>query len=83
MEKWNLHEESKKSGSVLAQISSQHKQLVETNRMYLRTLSEVTLFLCWQGLAFRSHDESINSMNQGRYFARNYIITEIKLKITF
>lgn len=65
MEKWMAHNDTKKTGTVFTQISSQHKLLVERNRMYIRTLCEVTLFLCRQGLAFRGHDESIDSLNQG------------------
>ncbi|CAI6358861.1 unnamed protein product [Macrosiphum euphorbiae] len=67
MEKWMAHKETEKTGTVLTQISSQHKLLIESNRMYIRTLSEVTLFLCRQGLAFRGHDESIDSLNQGNF----------------
>lgn len=65
MEKWQSHKTTEKSGNILTQISSQHKLLVESNRMYIRTLSEITLFLCRQGLAFRGHDETVNSTNQG------------------
>lgn len=68
MEKWMAYKETEKTGTVLTQISSQHKLLIESNRRYIRTLSEVTLFLCRLGLAFRGHDESIDSLNQGIFY---------------
>lgn len=65
MEKWQSHKDTEKTGSVMAQVSSQHKLLIESNRRYIRTLCEVILFLCRQGLAFRGHNEAPSSMNQG------------------
>jgi len=65
MEKWQSHKDSEKTGSVMAQVSSQHKLLIESNRRYIRTWCEVTLFLCRQSLGFRGHNEAHSSTNQG------------------
>ncbi|XP_060856291.1 zinc finger MYM-type protein 1-like [Metopolophium dirhodum] len=65
--KWQSHKDIEKTGSVMAQVSTQHKLLIESNRRYIRTLCEVTLFLCRQGLAFRGHNEAPSSMNQGNF----------------
>jgi len=65
MKKWQSHKNIEKTGSVMAQVSSQHKLLIESNRRYIRALCEVTLFLCRQGLVFRGHNEAPSSMNHG------------------
>lgn len=65
MAKWKAHKSTNEIGSVHTQLSSQHKLLVESNRHYISTLIDITLLLANQGLAFRGHDESKNSLNQG------------------
>lgn len=40
---------------------------IEKNKKSLSTLFDVTLFLSRQNLAFRGHDESENSLNQGNF----------------
>lgn len=65
MAKWNAHIQTKSTGNIHTQLSSSHKILVEKNRKYVKTLVDITLFLSCQGLAFRGHDESKLSINQG------------------
>lgn len=48
------------------QLSSQHQLEVEANKAYVKTLIDITLYLSCQGLPFRGHDESTDSLNQGR-----------------
>lgn len=65
MAKWKAHKSSNEIGSVHTQLSSQHKLLVERNRKYMSTLIDIILLTANQGLAFRGHDESTSSLNQG------------------
>ena len=65
MAKWKAHKSSNVIGSVHTQLSSQHQLLVEGNRKYMSTLIDIVLLLANQGLAFRGHDESKDSLNQG------------------
>ena len=44
-----------------------HNEQVRQNRETLKTISEAVSFLSKQELAFRSHDESANSLNKGNY----------------
>lgn len=67
------------------QLSTQHKLEVEANRNYIKTLIDITLYLSCQGLPFRGHDESTDSLNKGRYLFFNVgiiykIIIIIKLR---
>lgn len=50
---------------------SSHKILVESNRKYVKTIIDIVIHLASQGLAYRDHDESKTSLNQGTY---NYIL---------
>ncbi|XP_050064259.1 zinc finger MYM-type protein 1-like [Aphis gossypii] len=64
MAKWKAHQNTQITGSVHAQLSTQHKLLVESNRKYMSTLIDKAFLLASQGLALRGHDESSNSLNQ-------------------
>jgi len=60
------HKKTEITGSVLTQISSQHSKLVAMNRSYNKTLIDILpLLLSRQGISFRGHDETANSLNQG------------------
>lgn len=65
--KWHCFLNSAKQGSVLSQLSSQHKKAVEENRQYIQKVIEILLLLCRQGLAFRGHDETLLSGNRGNF----------------
>lgn len=54
-------------GSAHTELSTQHKLEVEANKIYIKTLIDITLYLSCQGLPFRGHDESTASLNKGRY----------------
>lgn len=75
MAKWLGHNNTETTGSVHTQLSTQHKLEVEANRNYIKTLIDITLYLSCQGLPFRGHDESTDSLNKGRY---KYINVGIK-----
>lgn len=47
------------------QLLSNHEQLVEFNRKYVKTRINIVIHLAFQGLAYRGHDESKTSLNQG------------------
>lgn len=61
----NEYKCSKKNGSVLSQLSSQHQQQITKNRNYLTHLIDIALYLTKQGISFRGHDEKYDSNNQG------------------
>lgn len=73
MTKWKAHQNTQITGSVHAQLSTQHKLLVESNRKYMSTLIDIALLLASQGLALRGHNESSNSLNQGKLLQYYYI----------
>jgi len=58
---------SKKTGSIVCQISNQHKEFVEKNRSYLKTLIDIVLYLGRQRIAFRRNFEDKDSLNQGKF----------------
>lgn len=63
----------KKAGSVVAQLSTFHKEEVTKNCKYMSSLIEIILYIAKQGFAFRGHNETSNSINQGMYiFENNY-----------
>ncbi|KAF0723115.1 zinc finger MYM-type protein 1-like [Aphis craccivora] len=63
----NEYKCSKKNGSVLSQLSSQHQQQITKNRNYLTHLIDIALYLAKQGISFRGHDEKYDSNNQGNF----------------
>jgi len=67
MAKWNAYISTKTLGNIHTQLSSSYMFLVEKNSQYIQTLVDITLFLSCQGLAFRGHEESKLSTNQGTY----------------
>ncbi|XP_060873889.1 zinc finger MYM-type protein 1-like [Metopolophium dirhodum] len=67
MVKWSAYQKTKETGSVYSQISSQHTLMVESNRKYMKILVDIVLFISCQGLSFRGHDETKDSLNQGNF----------------
>ncbi|KAL4108079.1 hypothetical protein QTP88_018334 [Uroleucon formosanum] len=65
--KWLGHKNTETIGSVHTQLSTQHKLQVEANKSYIKTLIDITLYLSCQGLPFRGHDESTDSLNIGNF----------------
>lgn len=55
----------KECGSVMVKQCSYYKEQVAKNRTYIGTLIDIILFLEKQGIAYRSHREDENSLNQG------------------
>ncbi|XP_008179531.1 zinc finger MYM-type protein 1-like [Acyrthosiphon pisum] len=64
MVKWSAYQKTKETGSVYSQISSQHTLMVEKNRKYMKILVDIVLFISCQGIGFRGHDETKDSLNQ-------------------
>eukprot|EP00102_Acyrthosiphon_pisum_P018828 XP_016656038.1 PREDICTED: uncharacterized protein LOC107882336 [Acyrthosiphon pisum] len=65
--KWLGHKNTETIGSVHTQLSTQHKLEVEANKSYIKTLIDIALYLSCQGLPFRGHDESTDSLNKGNF----------------
>lgn len=59
---------SKSKGSVVAQLSSAHKEQIRKNRLYISHLIDIVLILGKQGVAFRGHYENDESINQGIFY---------------
>ena len=68
MVKWSAYQKTKETGSVYSQISFQHSLMVESNRRYVKMLVDIVLFVICQGISFRGHDETKDSLNQGIKF---------------
>lgn len=66
-EKYIMSEQSKKTGSVMAVLSSSYKQEIEKNNYYMNRIVEIITFLSSQGLALRGHDEKVDSDNRGNF----------------
>ncbi|KAL4118882.1 hypothetical protein QTP88_011764 [Uroleucon formosanum] len=67
LSKMCAYKSSLKTGTVVTQLSSFHKKQVEINRKYMSSLIDVVLYLAKQGIAFRGHNENLDSLNQGNY----------------
>lgn len=65
--KWVSYTESTKSGSVHTMMNSANRQQIINNRVYLKHLIDIVLYLGHQGLAFRGHDEEKGSLNKGSF----------------
>lgn len=65
MARWNGYRSGKLHSNVHTQLLSNHEQLVESNRKYIKTIIDIVIHLAFQGLAYRGHDESKTSLNQG------------------
>ncbi|KAL4131423.1 hypothetical protein QTP88_008736 [Uroleucon formosanum] len=61
------YENSKINGSIISKMSSFHQQQIIKNRNYLLHLIDIALYLGKQGIAFRGHDKSSDSNNQGNF----------------
>ena len=55
--------------TVIQRLDSSHNQLIQANRIYIRTVAEVLLVCARQGLALHGHDESMDSQNRGNFRA--------------
>lgn len=66
LSKMTAYKNSLKSGSVVTQLSNFHKKQVDINRKYMSSLIDVVLYLAKQGIAFRGHNENLDSLNQGK-----------------
>lgn len=65
VQSWKGFCNSKSTGSVIAQISTQHREEIISNRKYATQLIDLILYLSRQGIAFRGHNEKKESLNQG------------------
>lgn len=69
--KWNrylsIHNELSRNDSVANLVNVQRKTEVIENRKHIIFLLKATLFLCKQGLAFRGHNETLESTNRGNF----------------
>jgi len=71
VESWKGYCNSKSKGSVIAQISAQHREEVITNQKYVMQLIDIIIYLSKQGISFRGHDEKKESLNQGTILILN------------
>lgn len=67
MEKLRNFETREIVGSLCSKISTEQKKQVYENRVYIEKLLKILLYLAKQGIAFRGHDESNVSNNQGNF----------------
>ena len=67
MEKWMTYNSSKTNGNVLNKLTAGNFEVVQENKKYIEKIILTIIYLCTQGLAFRGHDESHMSQNQGNF----------------
>lgn len=65
MASWSGYLSAKSIGSVVTQVSAQNKKEIIENRNYLKQIIDIVLYLTCQGISFRGHDETKDSLNQG------------------
>lgn len=63
--KMDGYNSSQITGNILCQVSNAHKEFVQKNRSYLKTLIDILLYLGRQGIAFRGNFENEDSLNRG------------------
>ena len=64
---WEQFKSTSTTGSVAEQLGSNRAQQIQKNRHYIKTVAEVLLLCSKQEMAFRGHDESIESHNKGNF----------------
>ncbi|XP_022180454.1 zinc finger MYM-type protein 1-like [Myzus persicae] len=62
--KMMAYKSSEKTGSVVTQLSSFHKEEVARNCKFMSSLIEIILYIAKQGIALRGHNEGTDSINQ-------------------
>ncbi|XP_060851596.1 zinc finger MYM-type protein 1-like [Rhopalosiphum padi] len=67
MASWSGYLSAKSIGSVVTQVSAQNKKEIIENRNYLKKIIDIVLYLTRQGISFRGHDETKDSLNQGNF----------------
>jgi len=65
MESWSGYLSAKSIGSAVTQVSAQNKKEIIENRNYLKKIIDIVLYLTRQGISFRGHVETKDSLNQG------------------
>ena len=65
MASWSGYLSAKSIGSVVTQVSAQNKKEIIENRNYLKQIIDIVLYLTRQGISFRGHSETKESLNQG------------------
>ena len=66
--KWEAYRQSiQGGGSVVSQLSTQHRISVKENRDYAKKVTDLIVFLGRQSLALRGHNEDRNSNNRGNF----------------
>ncbi|XP_060847136.1 zinc finger MYM-type protein 1-like [Rhopalosiphum padi] len=65
--RWSAYKNSVKNGDVIAKMSTALQKEIQTNRMYIKCLIDIVLYLGRQGIAFRGHHEDETSVNKGNF----------------
>ncbi|VVC38775.1 Hypothetical protein CINCED_3A017780, partial [Cinara cedri] len=59
-----LYEQADQSGFIHTSLCNVHRKVVVKNQNYIKSLTDILLFLACQGLEFRGHNENYTSLNQ-------------------
>ena len=65
--KWEAFQCCKQTGSVVSELSDQHRIMVTDNRQYVGKIIDILLYLCCQGISLRGHGKSADSRNKGNF----------------
>lgn len=76
-----LQSRSSMQMSVASQLDSERTSEIEENRRHVKTLLKVVSFLGRQGLGFRGHDKSEDSVNKGNFLEMLEILCEYDPKL--
>ena len=76
MMSWKEYQVRAKAGSSIGvQLDQMGTQVISQNRAYVAALMEAVLFSSQQGIAFRGHDESDDSLNPGNFKALMHFLS--------
>ena len=63
-------------------LNSQHAEEVKRNGNNLKTIIKCVYFLAQQGLAFRGHDESVNSQYQRNFLELVSFLSDYNIELS-
>ena len=64
---WGAYKQVKAHGSVAEQLDSQLSVVIQSNRKFLKTITQVAILCARQNMALRGHDEQDTSHNKGNF----------------
>ena len=83
MTRWESYKIQKKNpgANIRNMLNPERQSLVQNNREYMKTLLEYHRYFCSEEMAYRGHDETDESLNQGKW--KEFINVMLRTNPTF